>query len=288
MTSPNDYFTRVFCINLARRTDRWAHVEAQCRRWNLQVERFDGYDQILDGEGRRNGNSGCTASHRALLEIIAFHRWPRVLVLEDDFEVCVPDFHEQFDRAIGELPDDWDMFYLGGSYGEPPQYRHSPHLIRTNRVMTTSSYAITAGTARRMAPYISGTGPIDSLYGGFHAELSCFMVQPRLMIQCASTSDLTEYYMDNGPSMLDPHHEDMLLSGEWIGALPNGFRCLRSRLERLELAAWQDMIGLPVIVGRERFIVITVEELPDHPPPWRRGEPCAYILAPASLVPATP
>lgn len=280
MTRPNDYFTRIFCINLARRPDRWAHVEAECRRWNLQVERFEGYDGIVDEQGRINGNWGCTASHRALLDIIAYEQWPRVLILEDDFEVCVPDFHERFADAIREVPGDWDMLYLGGAYAEAPQYRHSDHVIRVNRVMTTSSYAVTAVAARRMAPYISGSGPIDSHYGAFHREGRCYMLQPRLMVQYANYSDLVERHMDNSVSMLDERHEEMLLAGEWEGVLPNGFRRLSSRVQRRELTNWADMIGLPVIVGQEQFTVVAVDALPRHPPPWRRGEPCAYILAP--------
>lgn len=280
MTRPNDYFSRIFCINLARRADRWSHVEEQCRRWGLQVERFEGYDQIVDDDGRVSGNCGCTASHRALLEVIAYHRWPRVLILEDDFEVCVPDFNDRFTAMIGEVPEDWDMLYLGGSYGEPPQYRHSEHVVRINRMMTTSSYAVTDRTARRLAPYVYGNGPIDSLYGPFHRDARCYIFQPRLMVQCPGLSDLTHYHMDNGPSMLDPHHEDMLLGGEWIGAPSNGARRLRSHLTRRELAARDDMVGHLVIVGRDRFTVVAVESLPDHLPPWRRGESCIYVLAP--------
>jgi hypothetical protein len=224
---------------------------------------------------------GCTASHRALLEIIAYHEWPRVLILEDDFEICVPDFSEQFAAAIGEVPDDWDMIYLGGGYGEPPQYRHSEHVIRVNRTMTTSSYAVTDRMARRLALHVYGNGPIDSIYGGFHRDARCYIVQPRLMVQYANVSDLTLRHMDNAPSMLDPHHEDMI-SGEWTGPLSNeGTRRLRSQLVRRELADRHDLDGRPVIVGRDLFTVVAVESRPDHPRPWRRGEPCTYLLAPA-------
>jgi hypothetical protein len=245
------------------------------------VERFEGYDQISDGN-RVNGNLGCTASHRALLEIISYQQWPRVLILEDDFEVCVSDFNERFSEMIEEVPTDWDMLYLGGAYGEPPQYRHSDHVIRINRIMTTSSYAVTAQMARRLAPYVSGGGPIDSVYGNFHSQTNSYISQPRLMVQYANVSDLVEQHMDNSQSMLDPHHEDMLLrNGEWIGERSGGERCFKSRLERGELAGRHDMIGLQVIVGRKLFTIVAMDALPDHPPPWRRDEPCTYVLTPA-------
>lgn len=278
---PNDYFARIFCINLARRPDRWAHVEDQCRRYGLDVERFDAYDQIVFG-GRVNGNWGCTSSHRALLELTAYHRWPRVLILEDDFEVCVPDFNERFDAMIREVPDDWDMLYLGGGYGEPPQYRHSPHVIRINRMLTTSSYGITAPMARRVAPYISGIGPIDSLYGGFHHDAKCYIFHPRLIVQYANVSDLQERHMDNSVSMLDSAHEEMLLHGEWLGPPSHGPSYFRSRVEKDQIGAAGDLNGRHVIVGRQLYMVVSVEGLPDHPPPWRRHEPCTYVLKPTA------
>ena len=279
----NEYFSRIFCINLARRPDRWRHVEEQCRRFNLRVERFEAHDRVVH-HGQVNGNAGCTASHRALLELAAHHRWPRVLILEDDFEIRHDDFNERFSAMISEVPDDWDMLYLGGGYAEPPQYRHSEHVIRINAMLTTSSYAVTTELARRMAPYISGVGPIDSLYGHYNRTANCFIVQPRLIVQYPNVSDLQEQYTDNTGSMLDEHHEDMLLSGEWLPGPGGDLRRLESTLARRELAARTDIDGLDVIVGRELFRVVAIESLPNHPPPWWRGEPCVYVLAPCAAI----
>ncbi len=111
---------------------------------------------------------------------------------------------------IPEIPEHWDMLYLGGHYGEPPIARVSPHVIQCGRMLTTSSYGITAQMARKMAPYISGVGPIDSLYGGFHRDNRCLILSPRLMIQRPSFSDLQEREMSNSDCMLDESHEQMV------------------------------------------------------------------------------
>lgn len=120
------------------------------------------------------------------------------------------------------------------------------------------------------------------MYGGFHQATRCYIFQPRLMVQYPNVSDLQHRHMDNVPSMLDHHHEDMLLSGEWLSGLSNGTRLFDSSLVRRELAACHDMNGLPVIVGRELYKVVRIESLPDR----RRGGVASrarmYLLAPVA------
>lgn len=203
----DEYFDRIFVINLARRGDRWQHCLEQFRKHDIRnFTRFEGYAGVIHRDVV-NGNCGCTASHRALLEILAYHRWGRVLILEDDFEILHDDFRDRFAAMISEVPDDWDMLYLGGHYQEDAQSRVSEHVIRIGGMLTTSSYGITWRQARKMAPYVSGVGPIDSLYIGFNRADRCYIFQPRLMIQYPNYSDLQEKESDNSQCMQDCSHE---------------------------------------------------------------------------------
>lgn len=204
------YFDQIFCINLDRRTDRWMHVQEQCRKFGLsKILRFPGYSD-LKHDGRVNGHAGCTASHRAILELIAWHKWPRVLVLEDDFSIRHEDFHQRFDSMLPEVPADWDMIYLGGHYADAPKKRISKHVIQFNRMHTTSSYGITESFARKMAPYIYGIGPIDCLYSGFTERNQCYIFQPRLIVQYSSYSDILEQNSAHTQCMEDTRHENMV------------------------------------------------------------------------------
>lgn len=203
------YFDHIFVINLDRRADRWDHARSELEKLNIKAERFNGYDKPIY-DTVPNGNMGCTASHRALLEVIAYHRWRRVLVFEDDFVSLFDDVNEKFEAMIGEVPENWDLLYLGGHYAEPPISRVSPHVIRCGRMMTTSSYGITWQQARRMAPYISGIGPIDSLFSGFAPDNNFYIFQPRLFAQWTSHSDLCDHTRDNVPCMTDTRHENMV------------------------------------------------------------------------------
>lgn len=162
----NDYFDKVFVINLARRTDRWEACQEELAKHNIVAERHLGYDHPW------HGNAGCTRAHRELLRKIANGTWERVLVLEDDFHVLtymdlvgggfidsgpvVKTFvgapgrglHERFDKMIVYVPSDWDVLYLGGGYGEDPIARVHKHVIRCGGMLTTSSYGITRRFAR--------------------------------------------------------------------------------------------------------------------------------------------
>lgn len=207
----NDYFGgHVICINCAHRPDRKAHAEKEFERLGISpVIWFDGHTEVVV-DGRVSGNAGCTASHRGVLEIIAHNRWERTMVFEDDFEVIYSDFHERFERFIAQLPADWNLFYLGGGYAEKPIRRVSPRVFQVAGMMTTSSYAITWQQARRMAPYVSGVGPIDSIFQGFNLNAPTYVMSPRAIVQYPNHSDLQEREMSNAASMMDKAMEPNL------------------------------------------------------------------------------
>lgn len=210
MTPIEEWATKIFVINRDARTDRWQQCLEEFGKFGItKFERFQAYDHA-EIDGHIGGNGGATTSHRALLDVIAYNKWPRVLILEDDFEIVRPDFHELFDMMIKEVPDDWAMLYIAGHYAEKPQSRVSPHVIRIGAMMTTSSYAVTWQTARLIAPNIYGSAPIDTLYYRWNRELKCYIFQPRLMVQRESFSDLQGRVMDNKPCMLDGRHEAMV------------------------------------------------------------------------------
>lgn len=210
MSPLEQFFPRIFVINLARRADRWAECLEHFLMFGItRYERFEGIPKFRD-DGRGDGNAGCVASHRALLDKIVAEQIPHALILEDDFQITRGDAMDCFADWLPEVPADWDFLFLGGHYAEPPIERVSKHVIRSGQMLTTSSYGITLAMATKMAPAISGGGPIDSLYGGFQREAKTYILSPRLMIQRPSYSDLQERHMDNAPAMLDTRHEEMV------------------------------------------------------------------------------
>lgn len=270
---------KIIVIGLARRTDRrLAFVREMEKIGVANYQWFDGYDRPEDHNGKPSGNKGCTESHRAVLDVIAFHRWNRVAVFEDDAMVR-PEFLESFSavlsKAINEIPAHAKLTYLGGGYGCNPVRRVSPQIIEIKRMLTTSSYIITGQMAREMAPHIGGIGPIDNLFNGFTEKGSCYCIYPRLFIQRETYSDLTDQTVNYEGSMTDANHEEMLLDGtvERLGER----LILNGRLQRRELAASHDMDGTQVIVEGKIYTIVSLQ-LPSHRASWFRNEPVTYIL----------
>lgn len=224
-----NYFDRIIVINLTRREDRWAHFQGEMEKIGVsRYERFEGYDRPADdssypwankpphftAEDQYGwGNFGCTASHRGIMELIRFNGWARTLILEDDAEVIDPKtFHDVWNHVMPRVPETWDLLYLGGHYGEAPQARLSSSVLRTGTMLTTSSYGITLTQARRMAPFICGSGPIDSHFGAFNRHCESYCIQPRLFCQYTNVSDIQNREMNNRMCMTDRYHESLMPS----------------------------------------------------------------------------
>lgn len=202
----NDYFDAVYVINLNRRWDKWSLCNEELVKHQILATRFEGHDLAL----KELGNTGCTASHRGVLELICHHGHKRTLVLEDDFQILHDDFNQRFECMLAQIPDNWDMLYLGGHYAEKPQARISKHVIKIGAMLTTSSYAINYETAREIAPFISGNGPIDTLYFDTNRTKNCYIFQPRLMVQRPCFSDIVQKECNNSICMQDTLHEGMV------------------------------------------------------------------------------
>jgi hypothetical protein len=216
-----DFFGGIYLINLARRPDRLQQSISEFMALGIPFGRvtiFEAYDRP---EG--NANRGCTESHRGVLELIAHAKSPKPsLVLEDDFLRMYTNsakrFHVDVQAAFSvmqaELPADWGLLYLAAHYGNMPRERVSPHLIRPGNILTTGAYGVTADMAREMAPYISGTGPIDNLFWRFSNGLRAYVADsPRLFVQRPSVSDLHDKFEDYVSPLMDTNHVKALDAG---------------------------------------------------------------------------
>lgn len=207
-----DFFDgNIFVINLARRPDRMEHFNGEMKRIGVtKYERFNAIDP-----GPHLGNHGCSASHRAVLNLIIERGLKTAFIFEDDAAVRPQfrdSFHDEFSAAMRDLPSDWDMVYLSGHYAEKPRARISPRIILMGEMKTTTAYGVTAKSAHELAARIpEGTGDsIDNLYAGYNRTARCYITQPRLFVQYHNYSDLQRRDMNNIPCMEDARHENMV------------------------------------------------------------------------------
>lgn len=115
-------------INLAKRTDRRDHAKSQFAQQGIKANRFEAFspsDWKSDPQKVRRimertpGAVGCYMSQMAVIR--SCPRNSIIAVCEDD--ICfAPDMATRLSHAEQELPDDWDVFYLGATFHVPGEW----------------------------------------------------------------------------------------------------------------------------------------------------------------------
>ncbi len=125
------YFDKVLVLTVPRFKDRQEKVKERLK--GIDFEFFYGTDKndiddnfindnyLFEKENTlemrqysplNNGEIACSLSHRNIYQAIVDNGWKRVLIFEDD---VVPEFENlpRITDTLKELPEDWELFYLG-------------------------------------------------------------------------------------------------------------------------------------------------------------------------------
>jgi len=140
-----------YCINLKNRKSKWNRVQPEAAKLNIEPIRFDAIFNT-------NGHLGCMMSHTKLLEEIEEDIF---MIIEDDIKVLGT--REDLDKAVEQLPDGWDILYLGAHVKEP-LVRFSDNLFRIKGAM--ANHAIMYNNQNGVVDYILEHHymPIDNFY----------------------------------------------------------------------------------------------------------------------------
>jgi hypothetical protein len=130
-----EYFDLKICLNHPTATERWGSCLQEFKRISLPgVVRFEALPDI-------GPHQSFNRSVRTILQYFARSPYKRLLFLEDDVAFVRP---ETADEAIRELPEDWDILYLGANVLHPTGAKpeaYSPHLCRVHEAWTTHAIA---------------------------------------------------------------------------------------------------------------------------------------------------
>lgn len=117
---------KIFCINLAHRTDRWDRVNKNFNSYGLTLEKSDGVyanslslpqdtKHIWNRDIYHNENSiACGHAHTLALKKCLDYSDDYFMIIEDDAQPC-SDFLTKFKNGINELPKNFQFCFLGGS-----------------------------------------------------------------------------------------------------------------------------------------------------------------------------
>ena len=117
----NNFFDKVYCLNLDSRDDRWQQCLQQFQKHNLTVERvsaINGHKLNLNIPGVKPGAIGCSLSHQLAIRLARQNQYNSVMILEDDVEFA-DDLQQQFSEYVNQMPDNWDIIYFGGNHQNP-------------------------------------------------------------------------------------------------------------------------------------------------------------------------
>ena len=183
----NDYFEKVYVINLDRRTDRMEKLDPQLNKLGIKYERFSAVD------GKELGIDPIIAGTMSHHQLLTKCENKRVLILEDDANF-VDDFNKKFDEVMQHLPADTDIFYLGALL---PRHTGKVDDIGNKywfkQVLTTGSHAYSINPARvkYFANKLDGyEWYIDIGLRIFAEGYKALVAQPNLVTQFPSYSDL--------------------------------------------------------------------------------------------------
>ena len=203
MNNLNDYFERIYCINLAKRSERWESVKKQFLNNNITAIRYEAidgnkYDSV---NGLKPGELGCLLSHLNILKECQKNNIENVLITEDDVQFC-EDFNFKFFEYIKELPK-WDMLYLGANHALCNPYESNPpikvteHVYRVIHAYSTHAYAVNKSCYQYLIDHISNlTNPLDVMYSKIQKNLEVYIFRPHLAWQSEGYSDILEKTVD--------------------------------------------------------------------------------------------
>lgn len=206
------------CINLSTRKDKRQFMQKQCQRRGLSI-------QFYLAEPNADPKRGCLESHLAVIEEQIKKGSNFFLMLEDDAKFIA-------NPRIPDMPDDWDMLYLGGNVRnlleDSEEAKKKPWVKM--RCWTTHAYLINLRNKELVKDILLAKTmdkEIDNFYiDHIHGKYNCYMLNPMIAIQKDGYSDIekTEVNYDFMTRTLfgfqKPEH-DVTEDGHYVLKLPN-------------------------------------------------------------------
>lgn len=168
-------------INLDKRVERWYYVREHLAQMGIKVTRFSAIEA-------KPGWVGCRESHLEILQKTPIG--DIVAIYEDDVKFLEP-WSTVF-KAMNQLPENWDMLYLGAS-PKQPQERYSENLFRLKNAHVTHSIVWNVrhnGAVQYLLSHKSDIKKIDDFYATvIQPMFNCFVCYPLVAVQKQFPSD---------------------------------------------------------------------------------------------------
>ena len=213
MESLNQFFKKIYCINLKSRTDRYDESVIEFKKHKIEVEFIEavnGKDFFKPGINRNAGAYGLILTWIKILE--QSKDLENILILEDD--VMFIDTLKDHLFKLKDLPKDWSMLFLGGNHLfnkgtfipvtvkfdklSKDNYKQLNHeLCKTTWTQTTHAVALNNKTINELLNVLKSTNlPIDILLCNMQQDHPTYTFIPSLALQRPSFSDIEKVHVD--------------------------------------------------------------------------------------------
>jgi len=178
MSQLNSFFPFKVCLNHPAASKRWDDCLQEFKRVGLNgVVRFEALPSI-------GPHQSFNLSMRTILQYFERSPFNRLLILEDDVVFTKLDHIE---AALRELPEDWDILYLGANilHPEPKPEAYSPHLARISAAWCTHAIAFNKKCVNWLLQHQPGLSEqmFDNWLSGNLARFNSYIVSPMAAYQ---------------------------------------------------------------------------------------------------------
>jgi len=219
MKTLNDFFSKIYCINLDSRPDKYKLCLEEFNKINIEVERVPGIDGKKYFKPGMNRNAGCYGLLQTKLKIYndaIKNNYDNILILEDDI-TFVNKFNQKFFEKIDKLPDDWDMLYIGGNnifakgnytaitgnvnfnINKENYKKLNYELVKTTWTQTTHAIGINKKFINPLLSFIKKNPQIPNDMGHPYLQqrgYNAYVFMPSLALQRPSFSDIENKFID--------------------------------------------------------------------------------------------
>lgn len=152
----NDFFDKIYCINLDRRVDRWEECEKLFTKHGLVVERFsaiDGNDTPYNLGYPYDNELAGSISHTRVIEKAKELKLKNVLILEDDVDF-IDNLQNTFNEYHSQIPMNWDGILFGGNH-VGGGLTVTQNLIKVNRSYALHCYGLNSKVFNETIDYMN-------------------------------------------------------------------------------------------------------------------------------------
>jgi hypothetical protein len=195
-TSADDYSKTIYCMNLKCRPDRWAETVEEVKKLGNDY-RLIRYEAVED---RKNPVRGNAQTFLDLIRMAKKQKREAILIGEDDMVLC-DESRDGWERAVDELPDNWDIL-LGGVYFIKGKEDITPHLCKITDFCALHFIMVRRSAYDLVLNYEKnnyGFRNIDRYIGrlGVTGKLNVYLAWPMISSQRAGYSDLRKKEVDD-------------------------------------------------------------------------------------------